>query len=75
MFTAQILAQDRDTTQVDPDVESVLEDANDAEGIQEGLLETLTELQENPLEINSASAAELAQIPYLGAVLAQAIVS
>ncbi|MBL7978859.1 MAG: helix-hairpin-helix domain-containing protein [Bacteroidetes Order II. Incertae sedis bacterium] len=74
-FTAQSWAQDRDTTQVDPDVESVLEDANDAEGIQEGLLEILTELQENPLEINSASAADFAQIPYLGAVLAQAIVS
>ncbi|MBN8587699.1 MAG: helix-hairpin-helix domain-containing protein [Rhodothermia bacterium] len=72
---SKVFAQDRDSTEVEPDLESVLEDANDSEGIQEGLLEILTELKENPLEINSATAAEFAQIPYLGAVLAQAIVA
>lgn len=67
------VAQDTDSTGVD--LENMLESAGESEDAQTQLLELLTELREHPLDVNTATAAELAQIPALGAALAQALVS
>ncbi|MEL6616154.1 MAG: helix-hairpin-helix domain-containing protein, partial [Bacteroidota bacterium] len=73
----EALAQVPDTTAVPIDgvtteLEALLED--DATGDPTVLLELLESLREDPLDVNTASAAELAQIPAFDAGLASAIV-
>lgn len=65
----------RDTTEAVEDVEAVLGGLETETGDPTQLIEALTELALNPLDINVASAEELAQIPALGPVLAQSIVA
>lgn len=76
LFTGRPIAQEvpPDTTET-PDESTVLESLNedDVSGDPTELLELLIELQENPLDINSASANDLALIPALSPLLADAI--
>ena len=74
LAAAPALAQvPADTTDVD---DAVLENLSDDEisGDPTALLELLEGLRENPLDINRASAADLAQIPALSSTVAQEIV-
>ncbi len=63
-----------DTTDLDP--EAVLENLTDEEisGDPTALLEQLEALREDPLDVNLASAADLALVPVLSPVVAEAIV-
>ncbi len=55
-------------------IERLLEDAM-ADGREAFLVDAVTRLRENPLDINAASAEELSQIPGLDAMLARRIVN
>ncbi|WP_412062058.1 ComEA family DNA-binding protein [Rubrivirga sp. IMCC45206] len=66
---ADTLGTDAET---DARFEALLED--DLAGDPTELLELLTSLDEQPLDVNTATAAELAQVPALGPTLAAAIV-
>lgn len=68
-------AQTPPDTTAAPDLEWLLEEAGDDAGGAVDLVERLTALAEQPLDINTASAEELAQIPWLGPVLARRIVT
>ncbi|WP_412068676.1 ComEA family DNA-binding protein [Rubrivirga sp. IMCC43871] len=71
--TAQTPADTLGTeSETDARFEALLED--DLTGDPTELLELLTSLQESPLDVNTATAAELAQVPALGQTLAAAIV-
>lgn len=59
-------------SETDARFEALLED--DLTGDPTELLELLTSLQESPLDVNTATTAELAQVPALGQTLAAAIV-
>ncbi|WP_456425305.1 ComEA family DNA-binding protein [Rhodocaloribacter sp.] len=75
MLTAPSFAQvGPDTTTVERDVENALEDLDVENGDPTQLVERLTYLAENPLDINAATAEELAQIPVISLPLAQKIV-
>ena len=63
-----------DTTTVEQDVENALEDLDVENGDPTQYVERLTYLAENPLDINAATAEELAQIPAVSLPLAQKIV-
>ncbi len=63
-----------DTTDVDIAVEAILEDLGEALGDPAQLAERLDELRLHPLDVNTASAEELAQIPALSLALARQIV-
>ncbi len=63
-----------DTTDVDTAVEALLEDLDDAIGDPTQLAELLAELREHPIDLNTASAEDLAQIPSLGPTLARTII-
>ncbi len=66
-----------DTTATEPDAEAALEAlAEDAElgGDPTELVELLASLREDPIDVNTATAEALAQIPALGPVVASAIV-
>ncbi|HLT46797.1 MAG TPA: helix-hairpin-helix domain-containing protein, partial [Rubricoccaceae bacterium] len=66
-----------DTTQAAPDETERLETLTeeDVSGDPTALLELLTDLRENPLDVNRATAAELALVPAFSPLLAQAIVA
>ena len=64
-----------DTLTVEEDVEAALEDVEDEAGTPEQLAELLAELAQNPLDVNRASAEDLAQIPALSPLLAQSVVA
>ncbi len=70
------MAQVPDSTEVDPEVgaefEALFED--DVAGDPTELLELLNALRDNPLDVNTATAEELAQIPAFDAIVAGAIV-
>jgi hypothetical protein len=66
-----ILAQVPDTSDVD--IENILED-DENEANQEQLLELLSDLLENPLDINRSNAVDFTQIPFISPILAQNIV-
>ena len=70
------VAQVPDSTEVEPEVgadfEALFED--DVAGDPTELLELLQSLRENPLDINTATAEELAQVPALDPAVAGAIV-
>src|SRR5690606_1579907 len=65
-----------DTAAVAPDEAAALEALAEDEqaGDPTELLELLTELREHPLDVNRATAEELALVPGLGALLADAVV-
>jgi hypothetical protein len=65
-----------DTTEATPDETETLEalTEEDISGDPTELLELLTELRENPLDVNAATAEDLALIPAFTPLLAQAIV-
>ena len=63
-----------DTLVVEEDVEAALEDLDEETGNAAQLAELLAELAQNPLDVNAASGAELAQIPAISPLLAQSIV-
>ena len=70
----QARAQTPDTTTAEPDLESVLEELTEDEtGDPPQLLERLEDLREHPLDINAASANELALIPAFNLLLARRI--
>lgn len=56
------------------DIERAIENIDAEEGDATQIVEILTDLLENPLDINSASADELAVVPAVGILLAQRIV-
>ncbi len=60
------------TPDLDATFEALLED--DADGDPTELLELLTDLRDNPLDVNTATAAELAIVPALNALLAGDVV-
>ena len=53
----------RDTLDVRDDVEDAIDDLETQQGDPAQLVETLTDLAEHPLDINMASAGDLARIP------------
>ncbi|MFQ5569956.1 MAG: ComEA family DNA-binding protein [Rhodothermales bacterium] len=63
-----------DTTEADVSVEALLESHEGERGDPTQLVELLAALREDPLDLNTATAQELAQIPALGPVLARAII-
>ncbi len=63
-----------DTTDADTAIEALLETLNDAIGDPTQLAELLAELREHPIDLNTASAEDLAQIPAFSPVLARNIV-
>lgn len=63
-----------DTSDAAPDVESVLDDLEADDGDAAQLVELLTELAAHPLDVNTASAAELSLIPSFSPALATRIV-
>ncbi len=77
LFTLTVPARAQvgpDTTTVEQDVQNALEDLDVENGDPTQLVERLTYLAENPLDINAATAEELAQIPAISLPLAQKIV-
>lgn len=68
-------AQTPDTLQAPLPTESVLESLEDTDAEGEQLAEWLAELLAHPLDINTATAAELSQLPALSPLLAQRIVA
>ena len=64
-----------DTTQTEETVEAFLEDIEDTTGDPTQLAELLDDLEANPLDINTASADDLALIPVFGPLLGQQIVA
>lgn len=64
-----------DTAAVEPDAEAALEALDEDAGEAEQLVELLTALADEPLELNTATVAELAQIPAFGPLLAARIVA
>lgn len=70
--TLGVPADTIDTPQAEGQFEALAED--DLAGDPTELLELLTSLAENPLDVNTATAAELAQIPSIDPLLASAIV-
>lgn len=70
--TVKILGDTIDTRE-GGDIEILLENqTEDAE--DSGLLEKLTQLETNPVELNTASAADIQKIPYIDAILAAKII-
>ena len=65
----------RDTLDVRDDVEDAIDDLETQQGDPAQLVETLTDLAEHPLDINMASAGDLARIPAFSPLLARRIVS
>lgn len=72
---APLRAQEVPTDTTNADIETLLEDSGqEDEEAQTQLAEVLADLLENPLDINSATAQELGQIPAFGILLGQRIV-
>ncbi|MEM0962078.1 MAG: helix-hairpin-helix domain-containing protein, partial [Bacteroidota bacterium] len=65
-----------DSVEVDPEIEATFEALleDDLDGDPTELLELLASLRDDPLDINEASAQELAQVPAFGSEVAAAIV-
>lgn len=74
LLTLPARAQVPDTASVDLEVEAVLEDLESETGDPEQLAELLADLADHPLDINTATAEALAQIPAFGPLLARDIV-
>jgi hypothetical protein len=76
--TPESLAQtptEPDTSAVEPEAEATLEALDEESGDGEQLVELLTALADEPLELNTAPVEELAQIPAFGPLLAARIVA
>ncbi len=73
-LAARAAAQPADTTDAAAAVEAALEAVGDAENASADLVEWLTERFERPVDVNRATAAELARLPGVTAVLARRIV-
>ncbi len=78
LLAPAVLAQEvpADTTDTDQTEEAVLENLSDDEisGDPTELLELLEDLRENPLDVNRASAEDLAQVPSFSPLIARDIV-
>ncbi len=64
-----------DTSDVEQEVERLLDDADPEDGDPTQLVERLSFLAEHPLDVNTATADDLSEIPALGPILARRIVA
>lgn len=73
LLTPALAQTGPDTLAVEQNVEAALEDADEEAGDAAHLAELLAELAQHPLDVNRATAAELAQVPALSSLLARSI--
>jgi len=58
----------------EPEIEQIVEQNSDYSDISE-LLETLAQIEQNPIDLNRATAAQLTTLPWISTVLATAIIN